>query len=99
MRVSSSLLGLASSTTTIVLALCFAAPSGAQQNAAELICLGPRLALDFARLDACRPEPLSHEETQSLLATLPERGEVRSLDQNQTRKLSSLHAVLAIHAR
>jgi len=62
-------------------------------------CLGPWPALDFAKLDACRPEPASNQEKQSLLASLPERGEVKNLPEGQKRRLSALNAVLAVGAR
>src|SRR5215469_10594233 len=99
MRFSCSPLAFASTAATTVLALCFAVPSAAQQDPAGLNCLGAWTALDFAKLDACRPEPVSNQEKQSLLASLPERGEVKSLNEDQKRKLSALNAVLTLHAR
>jgi hypothetical protein len=91
--------GQSHETATIVLAACLAAPLAAQPDAAGLNYLGPWSALDFAKLNACRPEPVSNQEKQSLLASLPERGEVKNLTEDQKRKLSSLNAVLALHAR
>lgn len=99
MRFSSSPFGFASAAVAITLALYLAAPLTAQQDAAESNCVGPWPALDFAKLDACRPEPVSNLEKQSLLASLPARGEVRTLNSDQKRKLSALEAVLALHAR
>jgi Zn-dependent protease with chaperone function len=99
MRFSCSPLGFASTGTVTLLALCLAGPSVAQHLAAGTNCLGPSPALDFAKLDACRPEPVSNQEKQSLLASLPERGEVKNLTEDQKRKLSALNAVLALHAR
>jgi len=99
MRFPCSPLAFANTAATIVLAVCLAAPLAAQPDAAGLDYLGPWSALDFAKLDACRPEPVSNQEKQSLLASLPERGEVRIFDDAQTRKLSALDTVLAIHAR
>jgi hypothetical protein len=83
----------------MALALCLAAPSAAQRDAPGTNCLGPWPALDIAKLDACRPEPVSNEEKQSLLVSLPDRGEVKNLTEDQKRKLSLLDAVLALHAR
>jgi len=74
MRFSSSAFSFASTAATIVLALCFAASSVAQQDPAGSNCLGAWTALDLAKLDTCRPEPISNQEKQSLLASLPERG-------------------------
>lgn len=99
MRFPCSPLGFASTAATIVLAFCLTARSAAQQDAVGSNCLGPWPALDFAKLDACRPEPVSNQEKQSLLASLPERGEVKNLPEDQKRTLSALNAVLALHAR
>jgi Zn-dependent protease with chaperone function len=99
MRFPCSPLGFASTGTVIALALCLAAPSFAQADAVGTNCLGPWPALDFAKLDACRPEPVSIQEKQSLLASLPERGGAKDLTEDQRRKLSALNAVLALHAR
>ena len=99
MRFSSSPFAFASTAASIVLALCFAVPSAAQQDTAELNCLGPWPALDFAKLDACRPDPVSNQEKQSLLASLPERGEVKTVNEDQKRKISTLNAVFTLHAR
>lgn len=82
-----------------MLALCFGPWPAAQTDPAGLGCLGPWSTLDFTKLDACRPEPVSNLEKQSLLASLPVRGEVRTLNADQKLKLSALEAVLALHAR
>jgi Zn-dependent protease with chaperone function len=89
----------ANTTATIVLALCLAARSAAQQDLAGSNCLGPWPALDFAKLGACRPEPVSNQERQSLLSSLPKRGDVKNFPEDQKRRLSALNAVLALHAR
>jgi len=88
--------GLASA---VMLALCFGPWSAAQTDPAELGCLGPWSTLDFTKLDACRPKPVTDQEKQLLLAFLPGRGEVRILNEGQKRKLSALDTVLALHAR
>jgi Zn-dependent protease with chaperone function len=82
-----------------VLVLCLAALSAAQHDAPGTDCLGPLPALNFVKLDACRPGPVSNQEKKSLLASLPEGGEVKNLTEDQKRKLFALSAVLALHAR
>lgn len=89
----------ASAAKTVMLALCFGPWSAAQSDPAGLSCLGPWSTLDFRKLDACRPEPVTTQEKQSLLASLPERGEVKILDEAQRQKLSAINPVLALHAR
>src|SRR2546421_8210235 len=95
----SSSFGLASTAKTVMLALCFGPWSVPQPDPAGLSCFGPWSTIDFGRLDACRPEPVTTQERQSLLASLPKQGEVRILDEAQRRSLSALDTVLAIHAR
>jgi Zn-dependent protease with chaperone function len=99
MRFPCSSLGFASTGTVITLALCLAAPSAAQHHAPGADCLGPWPALNFAKLDACRPEPISNQEKQFLLASLPDRGEVKNLTEDQKRKVSALNALLGLHTR
>jgi len=82
-----------------MLALCFGPWSAAQTDPAGLGCLGPWSTLDFTKLDACRPKPVTNQEKQLLLASLPGRGEVKNLNEGQKRKLSALDALLALHAR
>jgi len=84
---------------TVMLALCFGPYSGPQADPAGLCCLEARETLDFRRLDACRPEPVTNQEKQSLLASLPKQGEVKTLDKAQRRKLAAVDQVLALHAR
>lgn len=85
--------------STVMLALCCGPWSAAQTDPAGLACNGRWPTLDFTELDNCRPKPVTDQEKQSLLASLPGRGEVRNLNDGQKRKLSALDALLALHAR
>jgi hypothetical protein len=96
MRFPSSSFGL---TSALMLALCFGPWSAAQTDPARLGCLGPWPTLDFTKLDTCRPKPVTDQEKQLLLASLPGQDEVRTLNEGQKRKLSALDAILALHAR
>jgi hypothetical protein len=84
---------------TVTLALCFGLWSGAHASPKELCSLEPRTAVDFSRLDACRPEPVTKQEKQSLLASLPEQGEIRNFSKAEKQKLTEVDRVLALHAR
>jgi len=99
MRFPGSRFGFARTGVVIGLVLRLAALSAAQHLAPGTNCLGPWPALNFDKLDACRPEPISTQEKQSLLASLPDRGEVKNLTEAQKRKVSALNALLGLHTR
>jgi Peptidase family M48 len=99
MRFPCSSLGFGSTGVAIGLVLCLVPLAAAQHLAPGTNCLGPWPALNFDKLDACRPEPISTQEKQSLLASLPDRGEVKNLTEDQKHKVSALNALLGLHTR
>ncbi len=50
-------------------------------------------------LETCRPKPVTPQERQIVLGSLPSKGDVRQFNSVQKKKLAALEAVLRVHNR
>jgi Zn-dependent protease with chaperone function len=62
-------------------------------------CSSGRRSMEDAYLDACRPQPISAAEKESVISSLPPEGEITDFSVAEREKLRSLRRVLDIHRR